>query len=149
MSSSGFKTPLRVTFRRSRVLAALLAGAHLAAAATLLLLPNPLAVVGGLLVGFSLWRTLRTHVFQAGPRALKGLVWQTSGRIIANDSRGIEHEVAVANDTFVHPVTIVLNLVFKDRTKRTLVLLPDSARPAVLRELRKRLRMAARGGSAT
>lgn len=145
MSSPKFKTPLRVTLNRSRVLAALLVGMHLAAAATLLLLPDPMTIAGGLLIGVSLLRTIRTHVFHAGPHALKGLVWQPSGRIIAKDCRGIEQEVTVANDIFVHPATIVLNLVFKDRTKRTLVLLPDSVSPAVLRELRKRLRIMTRG----
>ncbi|MBA2410183.1 MAG: hypothetical protein H0V62_10570 [Gammaproteobacteria bacterium] len=111
----------------------------------LVLLPLPLALAGDAMLALSLYRTLCTHIVHTGPRAVKVLVWQPSGRIIASDGLGIEHEATVANDTFVHPLAIVLNLVCDDRTKFTLVLLADSVETAVLRELRKRLRLLARG----
>jgi|GEM_PF-2526979 len=145
MSSPGFRAPLRLTLERSRVLGGLLVLVHLGAATTLVLLPLPLALAGDVMIALSLYRMLRTHIVHTGPRAVKALVWQPSGRIIATDGLGIEHEVTVANDTFVHPLTVVLNLVSDDRTKFTLVLLADSVEATVLRELRKRLRLLARG----
>jgi len=118
---------------------------HVAAASALFLLPLPLALAVDVMIALSLYRMLRTHIVRTGSRAVKALVWQPSGRIIATDGLGIEHEATVANDTFVHPLTVVLNLVSGDRTKFTLVLLPDSVEAAVLRELRKRLRLLGRG----
>jgi hypothetical protein len=149
MSSPKFKAPLRITPEHSRLLTALLVGMHLAALMMLLFLPlaRPLLAASGLLIAFSLYSTLCSHVFGPGKRAVKSLVWQPSGRMFIEDGQGEVQRVIAADDSLVHPLAIVLNLTLDDRSKRALVLLPDSAPAGVLRDLRKRLRITVRNRS--
>ncbi len=133
---------MRITPEHSWLLTALLVGMHLAALMMLLFLPlaHPLLGASGLLIAFSLYWTLCSHDFRPDKRAVKTLVWQPSGRMFIEDGQGDVHQVIVADDSLVHPLVIVLNLTLDDRSKRALVLLPDSAPAGVLRDLRKRLR---------
>lgn len=142
MLSTRFEAPLRVRPERSRLLALILSSVHLSALAVLpfLSLPHGLAIMMGIGVLLSLYRSVYTHVLLSGSHAIRELVWEPSGEVVVWDGDGHESE-AVLRESVAHPWIIVLNLRLSTRSRRTLVLLPDSAPAEVLRQLRTRLRL--------
>jgi hypothetical protein len=144
VSSAGFETPLRVRPEGSWLLGAILSSAHILALALLppLALPHSLELAIGIVVLLSLYRAIHTHVLLRGSRATRGLVWESSGRIVVRDGENREHEAQVSVDSFAHPWAVVLRLALSDRSRRALVLLPGCVGDDVLRQLRVRLRLA-------
>lgn len=144
MSSRRFEPRLRIRPEHSKLLAMLLGGAHLVTLATLPLLPLPSALIGaaGIAVLLSLYRALSVHVFFRGTRAIRELVWNTSGEVVVWDGEGHEHQASISSDCFAVPWTVILAVHVQDLGRRTLVLLPDCVSVDILRQIRVRLRVA-------
>ncbi|MGH8458700.1 MAG: protein YgfX [Nevskiales bacterium] len=134
--------------RRSRLLARFLLGVHALATVTVLLwVPGRGAVAALLaLIALSFFRNYRRHVLHRGRRASRRIVCQGDGRWLLQDHLGEMHPAHLLPSSYLHPRLVILNFRLAEYPRRrNLVLFPDSLDAQTLRQLRMRLRVAARG----
>ncbi len=135
---------LRIAFKSSTILAAVLTGGHAAAGASLVPLDLPLLakIALALLVGASLVHNLWRHAFLKSHGALVGLeLGEQSCRASVHTRGGDWHEARILGSTYVSPLVSVLNLRLDGHIiTRHIVIVPDSADAEDFRRLRVRLR---------
>ena len=134
---------LRIALKRSRRLAGVIAGAHIAAALLLLPLHVPLwaTSIAGALIALSLAVSLYQHALLLSSRSIVKVELRDDAGAAVLTRDGAWHEVRVLGTTCVTPMLTVLNLRECGRfLARHVVLLPDSACAEDLRALRVTLR---------
>jgi hypothetical protein len=143
MSPGRAPAPLRLMLRPSRRLGAALGCMHaVAAAVAVASLPHPalgagIAVVMG---AHAVW-AFRRHVLLRDRHAVVSLVLRSDGTCAVFMRSGATLTCRVDADSYVAPALIVLLLrAERRRLSLPVILLPDSAAPALLRQLRARLR---------
>ncbi len=125
--------------RFSARLAAILAGAHLAALAALSFpgIPLGLTLGGAFAVAASFVYFWRRDLTRSGPTAIQRAEWDAEGAWTLWDARGRRFEARLLEDRFVHPQLVVLNFALNGWRRRRLVL----DRPALDADMHRRLRM--------
>jgi toxin CptA len=133
-----------LALKPSRLLAGLLATAHVGAAVALGValadrLGGALAVL--LLAGHGAWAVYR-HALLCGQRAVVWLEVTDEDTCVAGERGGTMRTCRIDADSYVTPALIVLQLAPLPRGRRIcVVLLPDSSSAQALRRLRGRLRL--------
>lgn len=134
--------------RASRLLGRFLIGLHLLVAITVLLwVPGRFAVAALLaLTVLSFFRNYRYHVLHRGRRAPRRVVCHADGGWSLQDTAGNMLPAQLLPSSYLHPRLVILNFMVEDSPRRrNLVLCQDSLDAQTLRQLRARLRVAARG----
>ena len=152
MSSKEFAGALELRPRPSRWLERILLGFHGLTAAVLIAgVPNRWLLGGALaLLILSAYWNRRVYVLRRGARAVRRALWQPDGRWVLEDNSGVTSEAKLLPSSYLHPRLVILNFaLLRDRTRRDLVLLPDSLDFHTLRQLRARLRVTAQQLAAT
>jgi len=127
----------------SRLLAAVFAGAHVAAGAALWLAPVPViyALVCNVVLSVHLVWVVRRHALRADARALIDLELTEDGSVSVCTRAGLRRAYRVAGSTFVSPLLTVLSLRSETAPWTRHVLVPaDSVDPDSFRRLRVWLR---------
>lgn len=131
-AASAASSTLRITLRPSRRLAGYLFSIHLLAGFALFFtrLPGWGIALLTVVLALNLLRSLRQHYYWNGEREL---IYQDGNwRLLEGEGH---HDLELAGESYIHPWLTILRF----RT-RVLPILPDSAEPAQLRELRRTLR---------
>jgi toxin CptA len=143
--SSESAARLRIEAGPSLQLATYLVTVHAAALLVGLVLPVGLALrllLAGV-VAVSLVRSLRMHVWRSSARAVVGLDVPQDQPWTLRLRNGSQVTAHLLGSSLVHPRLLVLNFCTGRLARRSLVLAADAADPAVLRQLRVRLRLTA------
>lgn len=144
MLSNYSETSIELKPRPSAWMAWILAGAHITAAAVVILAVSfkPAAAALLLLALLSWYRAHRVHVQHRGARSIRRLVWQADGQWLLDDGRESAQPAHLLPSSYLHPRLVILNFrLLTRRGRRNLVLLPDSLDAQTLRQLRRRMRI--------
>jgi len=145
-SNMSYPAPaLRVELRPSRKLAAIVVVAHLVAAAILIPVSLPSAMIFGLMLlwVFSLLHCLRRAGLASSPRRIVGLEFQDDEHLAFRTADGCWHPSRLLGTSYVTPALTVLNLGSGWMAARHVVILDDSVDPETFRALRVRLKWCA------
>lgn len=134
---------VRVTLKRSRLLAAVLIVVHGAAAVALV----PLAMPGwakaalALFVAASLWRAIRRHAWLTSGASLTSIELREPGWAMVETRAGEREKARILGTTYVSPLLCVVNLRVAGRLfARHAVMVPDNVDADSFRRLRVVLR---------
>lgn len=134
---------LRIALQPSRMLASLLACAHLIAALAVLaaVAQWSLRALAGIALLASALRAIACHASLRAPRAVTALEFRDPLECTLVQRDGSRVEAQVQGSSYVTPRLLVLHLRQPDgRGRRFVVLMADSIAPQSLRRLRVRLR---------
>jgi toxin CptA len=134
---------LRVQFKPSRYIAAVLTAAHAVAAATMLPLDLPIAGKLALvvLVVASLAHAILQHALLWSRRALTALELRDKGEVAVQTRDGEWHDARILGTSYVSPTLSAINLRVADaRLARHILIVPDNCDPEQFRRLRVYLR---------
>ena len=93
-----------------------------------------------LLILASLVYSLRVHVWRNVPSAIREAHWSAEGKWILTLGSGKRIKARLLPSSYVHSGLVLLNFRIGHWYSRSLVLLPDSVDPGLLRQVRVRLR---------
>jgi len=144
--STKYDKPLIINIKSSRMLAGLVALAHLGAMAIVLIvaLPGWTVLAMWSLLGVSLYHTLDHHALRLGPRAVLRLELRGADVAVLGLRNGTSLRACRVGSCLVLPGLVVLALRCERQVfSRGLALLPDAVDAEALRALRVRLNLRA------
>jgi hypothetical protein len=111
------ETNLILNIKDSSLLTSLLLGLHLGAMAMLMAVPVvwPVRLMLWLLLGGSLYRSLRVHAWRQGPSAIVAVEMDSEGMVSARFDGSDAWLPCQISDRFVHPWVTLLSLKFENR----------------------------------
>jgi len=134
---------LHITPKKSTLLILFIVVVHVCAASVLFFLPLEywMQLLALLAVMVSLIQALCTHVFRTNDAAIKSAEWGSKGEWVLLTANGNKVAAQLQVSSYVQPWIIILNFSMSRFRRRSLILLPDTVDPELLRCLRVRLKL--------
>lgn len=142
MSSARFEAPLTIDLEPSRLMAIGSALAHLLALVCLAScrLPLSASLVVGTLVAASFGCVSLWHLGASKARFIDQIHWRTDGKCLLRTADG-RVRTASLRSSYTHPKVVILQFGVGRFSRRSVMILPDSADAQEIRRLRVELRI--------